>query len=137
MHSLLRSGHQQLAAPVDLRFKVALTFYFVLYLKLHLLDVLIFASLVFFDPLVPRLEASDKLLRNLAHGLWSECAGLEFLKLSFPLGTDRSLGGLLRFVVEVALDVTLSSFWLLFGALSDCASRTFEEEILACNDIIV
>ena len=137
MHSLLRSGHQKLAAPVDLRFKVALTLYFVLYLKLHLLNVLVFASLVFFDPLVPRLEAPNKFLRNLPHSLRSECTVSEFLELSFPLGTDRSLGGLLRFVVEIALDVTLRSFWLLFGALSDCTSWTFEEEILACNDFIV
>ena len=137
MHSLLRSGHQKLAAPVDLRFKVALTLYFVLYLKLHLLDVLIFASLVFFDPLVPRLEAPYKLLGNFAHSLWSECTVSEFLKLSFPLGADCSLRGLLRFVVEIALDVTLSSFWFLFGALSDCASWTLEEEILACDDFIV
>ena len=59
LHTLLRSSHQKLAALVDLWFKVALTLYFVLYLKLHLLDVLIFAPLVLFDPLVPRLEASD------------------------------------------------------------------------------
>ena len=126
LHSLLRSGHQELAAPVDLRSKVALTLYFVLYLKLHLLDVLIFAPLVFFDPLVPRLEAPNKLLGNFAHSLWSECAVSELLELSFPLGADCSLRGLLRFVVEIALDVTLCSFGLLLGALSDSAGWTFE-----------
>ena len=62
LHSLLRGSHKQLAAPVDLRFEIAFTLYFVLYLKLHLLDVLVFAPLVLFDPLIPRLEAPNKLL---------------------------------------------------------------------------